>query len=113
MEAVGQTTLFQKATAIWKADDFGDAYYRFEVGVATSVARHFELNAAMEVEDVTRLRVRTGSYFGQDRAGGNGEGGEHRSILRRTRRRAATRLRWKTKGGRRSAPLRYDRTTRR
>jgi putative salt-induced outer membrane protein YdiY len=49
-----KTTLFQKATAIWKANDFGDAYYRFEVGVATSVARHFELKVAFADDYKTR-----------------------------------------------------------
>jgi putative salt-induced outer membrane protein len=40
------TTVFQKANALWKVDDFGDAYYHVELGLATSVARHLELKVA-------------------------------------------------------------------
>jgi putative salt-induced outer membrane protein len=40
------TTVFQKANALWKVDDFGDAYYHVELGLATSVAKHLELRVA-------------------------------------------------------------------
>jgi putative salt-induced outer membrane protein YdiY len=35
--------LFHRASALWKADDFGDAYYRFEVGLGATLARRLEL----------------------------------------------------------------------
>ena len=49
-----RTTLFQKATAIWKANEFGDAYYRFEVGLATTLARRFELKVSFADDYKTR-----------------------------------------------------------
>ncbi len=42
----GTTTVFQKANALWKADDFGDAYYHAEMGVITSLAKRLELKFA-------------------------------------------------------------------
>jgi putative salt-induced outer membrane protein YdiY len=33
----------QKLTGLWKADDFGDAYYHFDAGLATTVATRLEL----------------------------------------------------------------------
>lgn len=47
-------TVFQKATAIWKADDFGDAYYRFEVGLATSLFQRLELKISFADDYKTR-----------------------------------------------------------
>ena len=49
-----KTSMFQKATAIWKANEFGDAYYRFEVGLATSLARRFELKVSFADDYKTR-----------------------------------------------------------
>jgi len=42
----GVTTVYQKSAALWKADDFDDAYYRFELGLAAKVAAHFEVKLA-------------------------------------------------------------------
>ena len=38
-KASGTATVFQKAAALWKAGDFGDAYYRFEAGVAAALTK--------------------------------------------------------------------------
>jgi putative salt-induced outer membrane protein YdiY len=35
--------LVHRASALWKANDFGDAYYHFEVGLAAALAKRFEL----------------------------------------------------------------------
>ena len=47
-------TVFQKATAIWKASDFDDAYYRFEAGVATSLFQRLELKVSFADDYKTR-----------------------------------------------------------
>jgi putative salt-induced outer membrane protein len=36
----------QKLTAIWKTNDFGDAFYHFDAGLATTVATRLELKLA-------------------------------------------------------------------
>jgi putative salt-induced outer membrane protein YdiY len=36
----------QKLTGLWKADDFGDALYHFDAGLATTVAARLELKVA-------------------------------------------------------------------
>jgi putative salt-induced outer membrane protein YdiY len=38
--------LFQKSAGLWKAEDLGDAYYRAEIGVATTLAKWLELKLA-------------------------------------------------------------------
>ena len=45
-KASGTATVFQKAAALWKAGDFGDAYYRFEAGVAAALTKRLELKVA-------------------------------------------------------------------
>lgn len=50
----GVTTVFQKAAGLWKTDDFGDAYYRFEAGLAAKVAGHLELKLAFADDYKTR-----------------------------------------------------------
>jgi putative salt-induced outer membrane protein YdiY len=35
--------LVHRASALWKANDLGDAYYRFELGLAATLARRLEL----------------------------------------------------------------------
>jgi len=47
-------TVFQKATALWKAGDLGDAYYRFEAGVAAAVTKRLELKVAFADDYKTR-----------------------------------------------------------
>ena len=47
-------TVFQKVSAIWKASDFGDAYYRFEAGVATSLFQRLELKVSFADDYKTR-----------------------------------------------------------
>jgi putative salt-induced outer membrane protein YdiY len=39
----GNASLVNAARGLWKTDDFGDAYYHFDVGVLTSLAGHFDL----------------------------------------------------------------------
>jgi putative salt-induced outer membrane protein YdiY len=51
---VAATTLFEKAGALWKTDDFGDAYYRFELGLATTVVQRLELKIAFADDYKTR-----------------------------------------------------------
>lgn len=53
-KASGTTTVFQKATALWKAGDLGDAYYRFEAGVAAALAKRLELKVAFADDYKTR-----------------------------------------------------------
>lgn len=38
--------LFQKTSALWKADDFGDAYYHAELGLTTRLAKRLDLKLA-------------------------------------------------------------------
>lgn len=47
-------SLTQRSTALWKMGDFGDALYRFEIGVAASLARRFELKLALLDDYKTR-----------------------------------------------------------
>ena len=47
-------TVFQKATALWKAGDFGDAYYRFEAGVGAALSKRLELKVAFADDYKTR-----------------------------------------------------------
>jgi putative salt-induced outer membrane protein len=39
----GSASLVSAARGLWKTDDFGDAYYHFDVGILTSIAGHFDL----------------------------------------------------------------------
>jgi putative salt-induced outer membrane protein YdiY len=48
------TTLFEKAGALWKTDDFGDAYYRFELGLAATLVQRLELKIAFADDYKTR-----------------------------------------------------------
>lgn len=43
-------TFTQKASGLWKMDDTSDAFYHFEVGVAASLAKSFELKVAYFVD---------------------------------------------------------------
>jgi putative salt-induced outer membrane protein len=47
-------TVFQKGAALWKARDFGDAYYRFEAGVAAALTKRLELKLAFADDYKTR-----------------------------------------------------------
>ena len=40
------TKVTEKLTGIWKTNDFGDALYHFDAGVATTIATHAELKFA-------------------------------------------------------------------
>lgn len=53
-KASGTATVFQKGAALWKARDFGDAYYRFEAGVAAAITRRLELKVAFADDYKTR-----------------------------------------------------------
>jgi putative salt-induced outer membrane protein len=44
----------EKATGLWKADDFGDAYYHAEVGLAATLARRLEMKLALVDDYKTR-----------------------------------------------------------
>jgi putative salt-induced outer membrane protein len=39
----GSASLVNAARGLWKTDDFGDAYYHFDVGILTSLAGNFDL----------------------------------------------------------------------
>lgn len=47
-------TLQQKSAALWKTKDFGDAYYRLEISLATSVAKRLELKLTFADDYKTR-----------------------------------------------------------
>jgi putative salt-induced outer membrane protein len=53
-KASATATVFQKAAALWKARDFGDAYYRFEAGIAAALSRRLELKVAFADDYKTR-----------------------------------------------------------
>jgi putative salt-induced outer membrane protein YdiY len=42
------------ARAVWKTDDFGDAYYHFDAGILASLARRFDLKLSFVDEYKTR-----------------------------------------------------------
>lgn len=44
-KATETTRLLHTATALWKMNDFGDGFYTFSAGIATSVASRLELKA--------------------------------------------------------------------
>lgn len=53
--ALSPTSKFtQKLTGIWKADDFGDALYHFDAGLATSVMTRIELKIAYAYDHKNR-----------------------------------------------------------
>ena len=53
--ALSKTSKFtQKFTALWKTDDFGDALYHFDAGLATTVASRVELKIAYNYDYKTR-----------------------------------------------------------
>jgi putative salt-induced outer membrane protein len=52
-------SLTQKATALWKANDTGEAYYHFEAGLTTSLSRILELKVAYLLDHKTRPAVPT------------------------------------------------------
>jgi putative salt-induced outer membrane protein YdiY len=54
VKPIPTTTIFQKTSALWKADDFGDAYYRFEVGLTTAIMKRLELKVAFVDDYKTR-----------------------------------------------------------
>jgi putative salt-induced outer membrane protein YdiY len=43
-------TFTEKATALWKTSDTSDSFYHFEVGIAASLIRNFELKVAYLVD---------------------------------------------------------------
>jgi putative salt-induced outer membrane protein YdiY len=47
-------SFFQKGAALWKARDFGDAYYRFEAGVAAALTKRLELKVTFADDYKTR-----------------------------------------------------------
>ncbi len=50
----GSTTLTQRATALWKMDDFGDALYRVEAALVVSLSKRMELKLADYFDYKTR-----------------------------------------------------------
>jgi putative salt-induced outer membrane protein YdiY len=48
------TTVVQKASALWKADDFGDAYYHAELGLTTRLAKRLDIKFAFADDYKTR-----------------------------------------------------------
>jgi putative salt-induced outer membrane protein YdiY len=48
------TTLFERASGLWKTEDFSDAYYHFEVGLATSLAKRLEAKLSFSDDYKTR-----------------------------------------------------------
>jgi putative salt-induced outer membrane protein YdiY len=54
-QAISPTSkITQKLTGIWKTDDFGDALYHFDAGLATTVAARLELKLAYAYDYKTR-----------------------------------------------------------
>jgi putative salt-induced outer membrane protein len=53
-KATSVATLYEKASGLWKAGDFGDAYYRAEIGVSTTLAKRLELKLAFADDYKTR-----------------------------------------------------------
>jgi putative salt-induced outer membrane protein YdiY len=51
--------LTQKATALWKTKDTGDAYYHFEAGLTTSLSKLLELKVAYLLDHKTRPAIPT------------------------------------------------------
>lgn len=49
----------QKASGLWKANDTGDAYYHFDVGLTTSISKVLELKLAYLLDHKTRPAVAT------------------------------------------------------
>lgn len=49
----------QKASGLWKSNDTGDAYYHFEAGFTTSLAKILELKIAYLLDHKTRPAVAT------------------------------------------------------
>ena len=49
----------QKASGLWKSNDTGDAYYHFDVGFTTSLAKILELKLAYLLDHKTRPAVPT------------------------------------------------------
>ena len=47
----------EKLAALWKADDFGDAYYHAEAGLAATLAKRLELKLAFADDYKTRPPV--------------------------------------------------------
>ena len=47
-------TLIEKGSGLWKADDFGDAYYRGELGLTTRLAKRLDLKVAFVDDYKTR-----------------------------------------------------------
>jgi len=52
-------SITQKATGLWKSNDTGDAYYHFEAGLTTSLAKLLELKLAYLLDHKTRPAVPT------------------------------------------------------
>ncbi len=52
-------TFTQKASGLWKSNDTGDAYYHFDVGFTTSLAKILELKLAYLLDHKTRPAVAT------------------------------------------------------
>lgn len=50
----GSATIQQKAAALWKTKDFGDAYYRVELSLATTIATKLELKLTFADDYKTR-----------------------------------------------------------
>ena len=50
----GAATLVQKGSGLWKADDFGDAYYRGELGLTSTLAKRLDLKVAFVDDYKTR-----------------------------------------------------------
>jgi putative salt-induced outer membrane protein YdiY len=50
----GSAKIQQKSGALWKTKDFGDAYYRFELSLATTIATRLELKLTFADDYKTR-----------------------------------------------------------
>jgi putative salt-induced outer membrane protein YdiY len=53
-KATPVATLYEKAGGLWKTDDFGDAYYRAELGLGATLAKRLELKLAFADDYKTR-----------------------------------------------------------
>ena len=53
-KATSVVRVIEKGAALWKADDFGDAYYHGELGLAATLAKRLELKLALVDDYKTR-----------------------------------------------------------
>jgi putative salt-induced outer membrane protein YdiY len=53
-KASPSATLFEKTAALWKTNDFGDAYYRFEAGLTATLGKRLDLKLSFADDYKTR-----------------------------------------------------------